>query len=92
MAQQTIQANIDTIISTLEAAGIVVKLAGVAASNVDVSAVQTHYNGKSNQKVNFYTLTKGAGTTLNAAYNSGDDIHLSVAGHNVCATEIQTIL
>lgn len=88
----TIQTNINTIISTLEAANIVVKLAGVAASSVDVSGVQTHYSSKGNQQVNFYTLTKSGTTTLNAIYNSGDNIHLNLTGNNVCSSEIQTIL
>lgn len=88
----TIQTNIDTIISTLEAAGIVVKLGGVIASSVDVSAVQSHYNGKANQQVNFYTDSKSAGTTLKAGYNGGDNIHLNATGHAGLSTLTQTIL
>lgn len=88
----TIQTNINTIISTLETAGITVKLGGVIASTVDVSAVQTHYNGKSNTKVNFYTDSKSGTTTLKAAYNGGDGIHLNSTGHAGLSTLAQTIL
>lgn len=88
----TIQTNIDTIISTLEGAGIVVKLGGVIASTVDVSAVQTHYNGKSNTKVNFYTDSKSGTTTLKAGYDGGDGIHLNATGHAGLSTLAQTIL
>jgi len=88
----TIQTNINTIISTLEAAGITVKLGGVVASNVDVSAVQTHYNGKSNTKVNFYTDSKSGTTTLKAGYDGGDGIHLNATGHAGLSTLAQTIL
>lgn len=89
----TIQTNINTIISTLEQAGIVVKLGGVIASTVDVSAVQTHYTSKSNTQVNFYTDSKGvAVTTLKAAYDGSDAIHLNGTGHAGLSTLTQTIL
>jgi lysophospholipase L1-like esterase len=92
VATGTWQANIDNIINTLEAAGITVKLCGVIASNVNVSTMQTYYTGKANTQVNFYTETKSAGTTLNAAYDSGDAIHLNVAAQQVLATLVLTIL
>jgi len=88
----TIQTNINTIISTIEAADIIVKLGGVVASTVDVSAVQTHYNGKSNEKVNFYTDSKSGTTTLKAGYDGGDGIHLNATGHAGLSTLAQTIL
>jgi lysophospholipase L1-like esterase len=88
----TWQANIDTIITTLEAAGITVKLCGVIASNFNVSAVQTYYTGKANTQVNFYAETVGVGTALDNAYDSGDDIHLNVAAQQVLATLVLTIL
>lgn len=89
----TVQANINTIITTLEAAGITVKLAGVIASNTNVSALQTYYNGKSNQQVNGYTATKAtSGTTLNTSYNSGDNIHINQAGNTVLSNLLLTIL
>lgn len=91
----TWQTNIDTIISTLETAGITVKLGTPVASNVDVSGVATYVNGKSNIKYDFYALTKAAGNfTLNTTYNSGidDGIHLNVAGHTACTAPLQGIL
>jgi lysophospholipase L1-like esterase len=91
----TWQANIDTIISTLETAGIEVILGTPIASNVDVSGVATYVNGKSNTKYDFYALTKAAGNfTLNTTYNSGigDGIHLNVAGHTACTAPLQGIL
>lgn len=88
----TIQANIDTIISTIESYGIQVKLAGVIASSVDVSAVQTYYTGKPNTQVNLYTITKSGTTTLNATYDSGDGIHMNGAGNTACATALSPIV
>lgn len=89
----TWQTNIDTFISTVKSYGIVVRPLGVIASNVDVSAVQTYWTGKTSlTQVNFYTATKGAGTTLAAGNNSGDNIHLNSTGHGVCSTSLQTII
>lgn len=88
----TWQANINTIISTIAGYGIPVKLAGVIASNVDVSAVQTFYSGKTNQQVNSYVATKSGTTTLNATYDSGDGIHMNVAGNTALSTLYQTII
>jgi lysophospholipase L1-like esterase len=90
LAQTT--GSINTIISTLENAGITVLLGGVIASNVDVSAVQTHYSSLPNTQVNFYTATKGATTTLTSSYDSGDGIHLNATGHEALSTLIKTIL
>lgn len=87
------QADYNAIISRLEAAGIRVKLSTPIASNVDVSAGATFVNGKSGYQIaDFYTSTKSAGTTLNAAYNSGDAIHLNLAGNNQLKTTLNTIL
>jgi lysophospholipase L1-like esterase len=89
----TAQTNLTTIISTLEAAGIVVKLGGVIASNSpDVTALQTYYNGLSNTKVNFFNDSKSAGTGLKAAYNNGDGIHMNTTGHAGIGTLAATIL
>ncbi len=88
----TTESNIDNIISILRGYGIVVRLGGVPASNVDVSSLQTWYNGKSNLQVNSYTTTKSGTTTLNAAYNSGDGIHLNSAGNSAMSTLWQTII
>jgi hypothetical protein len=89
----TVQSNIDYIISTLQAAGITVNLAGVVASNVNVSALQTYYNGKANVQINGYAATKSAsGTTLNSSFNSGDNIHLNLAGNTALSKLLLTIL
>ena len=89
----TVQANVNTIINTLEAAGITVYLAGVIASNTNVSALQTFYNSKSNLKVNSFTATKSATTnSLASAYNSGDGIHLNAAGNTVLSNLLLTLV
>lgn len=88
----TWQTNINTVISTLQNAGIIVKLGGVIASNVDVSAVQAFYTGKVNAQVNSYVATKGAGTALNITHDSGDGIHMNATGNGVESTLIQPIL
>ncbi|MBL0739818.1 fibronectin type III domain-containing protein [Chryseolinea lacunae] len=93
VALSTVQANIDYIINTLQSAGITVNLAGVVASNVNVSALQAYYNGKPNVQVNGYTATKASsGTTLNGSYNSGDNIHLNQAGNTAMSKLLLTIL
>lgn len=89
----TVQSNINTIINTLQNAGIEVKLAGVIASNVNVSALQTFYNGKPNQQVNAYLATKAASSTaLNTTLSSGDQIHLNRAGNTALTDLLLTIL
>lgn len=89
----TIQNNITNIINQLEAAGITVKLAGVIASNTNVSSLQNFYNAKPNQQVNAYNATKASSSTaLNTSYGSGDLIHLNAAGNTVLSTLLQTIL
>jgi len=89
----TVQENITTIINTLEAAGITVYLAGVIASNTNVSALQTFYNSKSNIKVNSFAATKSATTnSLASAYNSGDAIHLNSAGNTLLSNLLSTII
>jgi titin len=89
----TVQSNIDYIINTLQSAGITVNLGGVVASNVNVSALQMYYNGKTNVQVNAYTATKSAsGTTLNPSFNSGDNIHLNQAGNTALSKLLLTIL
>lgn len=92
VAQATYEANITTIITDLEAAGITVKLAGVFASNVNVSSLQTFYTGKANTQINGYTTTKGAGTAINATYNAGDNIHFNTAGNAAIAAAVATIM
>lgn len=89
----TVQSNIDYIINTLQSAGIVVNLAGVVASNINVSALQTYYNGKANVQINGYAATKStSGTTLNSSFNSGDNIHLNQAGNTALSKLLLTIL
>lgn len=88
----TIQTNINTIAATLKGYGIVVRSGGVIASNVDVSAVQTSWNGLPLLGVNTYTTTKSATTTLNVTYDSGDAIHLNPTGNGVVSTLWQTII
>jgi lysophospholipase L1-like esterase len=92
VALGTIQANIDTIIDDLEAAGIEVELCGVIASNFNVSSVQSYYSGKPNTQVDFYTATKSGTTTLNASYDSGDTIHLNVTGNDVLADLVDAMI
>lgn len=92
VATGTWQSNLDTIISTLETAGITVKLGSPVARSTNLTAVQTYINGKSNQKVDLFAVTKSAGTTLNATYNSGDNIHINLAGHNACAPAFESII
>lgn len=88
----TRNANIDSYISQLQAAGIIVKTAGVIASNVNVSTVQDKWTSTGLPQVNSYTLTKNAGnSTLNNTYDSGDDIHLNVAGHALVGASLGTI-
>ncbi len=93
VALSTVQSTITNIINTLEAAGITVKLAGVIASNTNVSSLQNFYNTKPNQQVNAYAATKAASSTsLNTAYGSGDLIHLNAAGNTLLSNLLQTIL
>ena len=91
-ALSTVTGNCNTIISTLEAAGITVKLGGVIASNTNVSGLQTYYTSRSNQQVNFYTDSKSAGTSLKSSYNNGDGIHMNTTGNTGIATLAATIL
>jgi lysophospholipase L1-like esterase len=89
----TVQSNINTIISTLEGAGITVYLAGVIASNTNVSALQNFYSAKSNIKINGFAATKSAtSNSLAAAYSSGDGIHLNQAGNTLLANLLLTII
>jgi lysophospholipase L1-like esterase len=89
----TVQSNINTIISTLEGAGITVYLAGVIASNTNVSALQNFYSGKSNIKINSFSATKSAtSNSLATAYSSGDGIHLNQAGNTLLANLLLTII
>jgi len=89
----TIQTNINTIITTLEGAGITVKLGGVIASGaVDATATQAHYNSKSNLKVDFFADSKDAGTAIKTGYNSGDQLHLNATGHTGIANLSKPIL
>jgi hypothetical protein len=92
VSEATREANVDTIIATLEAAGIKVQLGGCIASNVQVATMQDHMNAKPNDHVDFYQATKGAGTGLNATYNSGDNIHINDAGHSQVATTAVAIM
>lgn len=88
----TWQANIDSIISQLQTAGIVVKLGTPIARATDLTAVQTYINGKANTKVDLFAATKDGVNHLLAAYDSGDTVHMNVAGHNACSTALQAIL
>jgi hypothetical protein len=89
----TVQINIDYIINTLQASGITVNLAGVIASNVNVSSLQAYYTSKSNVQVNGYSATKSAtATTLHSAFNSGDAIHLNQAGNTAMSNLLFGIL
>ncbi len=89
----TVQNNIDNIINTLQSNGITVYLAGVIASNINVSSLQTYYNNKPNVKINAYTATKAASaTTLNTSLSSGDAIHLNQAGNTALANLLLTII
>ena len=89
----TVQSNINTIISTLEGAGITVYLAGVIASNTNVSALQNFYSSKSHVKINSFAATKSAtSNSLAATYNSGDGIHLNQAGNTLLANLLLTII
>ena len=89
----TVQNNINTIISTLEGAGITVYLAGVIASNTNVSALQNFYSSKSNIKINSFAATKSAtSNSLAPTYNSGDGIHLNQAGNTMLANLLLTLI
>ena len=87
----TWQANYNSIVSQLQAAGITVKLGTPIARSIDVTAAQTFINGLSNTKVDLFNVTK-TGTNLNATYNSGDGIHMNLAGNNACVSPLSGIL
>lgn len=85
----TWQANLDSIISTLEGAGITVVLGTpVARNSNNLTIVQTYMNGLGKQVIDIFELTR-SGTNLNGTYNIGDDTHMNATGNNVCADEVE---
>lgn len=87
-----ITSSIRTIVNTLESSSITVKLAGVIASNVNLTNLQTFYTSMPNQQVNFFSGSKSAGTGIRTAYNSGDSIHVNVSGNIDLGNLISNIL
>lgn len=88
-----ITGSLNTIVNELTSSGINVKLGGVIASTVDVTQLQAYYDTLPYQKVNFFSASKaGAGTTLSASLDSGDNIHLSHNGHQVIGSLASNIL
>lgn len=59
-------------------------LASSVASNIDVSAHKTELDSvySSFVRADQYMASKGGGTALNAAYDSGDHIHMNFTGHS----------
>ncbi len=97
VADATWQTRYSTMFSTLSSGGFgsskVVIGIPVARNGQDIAAIKTHLDAtySSYIRVDGYTTTKNAGnTSLQAAYNIGDNIHLTTAGHNAMVTPTQT--
>lgn len=62
-----------------------------ARNGIDIALLKTDMDGtySAYTRVDIYTTTKQPGnTSLQVAYNIGDNIHLTTAGHAACATPI----
>lgn len=89
----TYQANYDSILSALSAYTIVLGTA-IARSDADLQTLNTFISGKSGSYdiIDLFTVTKTGAYSLNASYNSGDNIHLNNAGHDACVSATETVL
>lgn len=93
VASGTYQSNYNSIVSQLEAANIIVKLGTPVARSTNLTAAQTFINAKANAKIDLFARTKNSGnTSMQATFNSGDNIHMNLAGNNACADELETII
>lgn len=85
------QANIVSIVSTLENAGIrVVLISPPPRNTVDMTPYLTFLQAQyPTQTIDVFTPLKAvAGTGLNATYDSGDGIHPNQAGHDLMAATV----
>lgn len=93
VASGTWQANITSIINQIKATGVKVILISPFARSVDLTALNTYISGKTGVTyLDFFTATKGAGTALNATFDSGDGIHGNLACNNAVYPLLQAVL
>lgn len=99
VADATWKSRLDTMFSTLSASGYnssnVIIGIPCARNGVDIAAIKTYLdtNYSSYTRVDLYTTTKQpANTSLQVAYNGGDNIHMSAAGNNACAAVLEPII
>lgn len=93
----TFSTNVQAFVQAAQAQGTFVALlslvpqtsGSVVTFNDTLHAIATRYGCL---YIDFYTLLKGAGTAMNAIYNSGDGIHPNNLGHIVIAQAIVTAL
>lgn len=86
----TWQANYQSLVNQIVAAGIeVVKIAPPPNNSSDMSVVKNWIAATyASSYIDCYTPLLGAGTGLNASYNSGDGVHLNDAGFQKMADVI----
>lgn len=87
----TWQSNYAAIVSALEAEGItVIKIAPPPNNLVSMLPVKTWLASTyPSSYIDAYTPLLGSGTSLNATYDAGDDVHLNVAGNELVANTIK---
>jgi len=85
----TAQANYQTIVNTLTAAGIIVyHCLPTPRDATDYTTWNTWISSTYQKVIDTWTPLKGAGTDLAAAYDSGDGTHPNTAGHTLIANTI----
>ena len=86
---------IDGLISDNPNAEIII-MTPPASTNFNMNVIAAHQVSEATsrglQYFDAYTATKGAGTAMNAAYNSGDNLHLNAAGHSVLFDGVKVLL
>lgn len=88
----TMKSNYDSIVNQIKSNGFtVIHCLPTPRNTIDVTPLKDYINltYSSDIIVDTYTpLWSGGGTTLNAAYNSGDGVHPNNAGHALIASTI----
>lgn len=92
IALATYQANMSSVISSLESIGTNVVLVSIPPRNsATVATWNAWLSGLGKPYVDVYTPL-ASGIALNATYDSGDGIHLSTAGHAVIYSTIKAAI
>ena len=88
-----IQADYTTIVSRFTAAGITpIVLAAPPIGNGNVPTFNTWLSTQGWTYVDIYSVLKGTGTSLAAAYDSGDGVHWNDAGHTAVYSTVSSAI